>query len=48
MKFLDSRMIRPPILNIIRKAKKIDGEYNLAALNILIPNNEMISNKLIN
>ena len=35
-------MIKPPIINIIRKASKINDEYNLAALNLLVPNNKTI------
>ena len=46
--FIDSRIIRPPKLTIVRKAKKIDGEYNLAALDLLMPDSDIIENLLLN
>lgn len=34
---LDSRLIKPPVLDIISKSKKFNQKYQMDAFNILIP-----------
>lgn len=37
---IDKRIVNPPIQKFIQKSLKLDDEYSLDAINLLIPEND--------